>query len=143
MVCRTAYQNQNVHIGKKRLLFENGIYQILIRQLKLYSVMCNFIQTCILSPNVKAALIWGCFSLTCTHSLVGTVVKASNQSIVVATELILSFFFDWLKPLTDEGGGGGGKLEYLENTLKDRLQKMKMGGNWSIWRTPLKTGCRK
>ena len=45
---------------KKRLLLEHGINQILIRQLKLYSVMCCFIVTCMLLLIVKAALIFVC-----------------------------------------------------------------------------------
>ena len=42
---------------EKRLLFESGINQIMIKQLKLYAVMCYFIKTCMLSTNFKVALI--------------------------------------------------------------------------------------
>ena len=51
---------------EKRLIFENSINQTRIKQLKLYSVMCYFIVTCMLSANVKVALI---FFMVCYHNL--------------------------------------------------------------------------
>ena len=41
---------------EKRLLFKNSVNQILLKQLKLYSVMCYFIITCMLSPNFKGCV---------------------------------------------------------------------------------------
>ena len=50
---------------EKRLLFENGVNQILIKHLNLYSVMCYFITACMLSPNFKVAD----FVMVFNHSL--------------------------------------------------------------------------
>ena len=61
---------QNIPVGKKRLLFENSINQILIKQLKLYSVVCYFIKSCMLSPNFKVALIFMFFNNNLYKSLV-------------------------------------------------------------------------
>ena len=57
-------------LEKKRLLFENGINQILMTQLKLYPVVCYFIVTYMLLPNFKALLIFLCFFLTSKNPLV-------------------------------------------------------------------------
>ena len=43
---------------KKGFLFENDINQILLKQLKLCSVMCFFIVACMLLSNFKIALIF-------------------------------------------------------------------------------------
>ena len=53
-----AIAYQNIFTLEKCFLFENIINQIIIRQLKLYSVMSYFIITCILSLNFKTALIF-------------------------------------------------------------------------------------
>ena len=53
-----AYTLEKKKKKKKNLLFDNGINQIIIKQVKLHSVVCYFIMTCILSLNFKVALIF-------------------------------------------------------------------------------------
>ena len=55
MVCYSV-PNIRLFTLEKMLLFENGINQILIKQMKLYSVMWFFVKTCMLSPNFKVTL---------------------------------------------------------------------------------------
>ena len=43
-----VWHNGTLFMLEKRLLFENGINQILIKQLKLYSVVCCIVVTCML-----------------------------------------------------------------------------------------------
>ena len=67
---------------EKRLLFENGINQTLMKQLKLYSVMRYFIIIGMLSLNFKVALILLWFLIiTCIDPLVWYVVKGSNRPV--------------------------------------------------------------
>ena len=55
---------------------------MIIKQLKLYSVMCYFIIACMLSPNFKVALIF-CFFMVFSHNLCksSSVVRLSREAI--------------------------------------------------------------
>ena len=68
-VCYSVPELEYLHW--KKPLFENGINQRLIKQLKVYSAMWYFIITCKLSPNFKVALIALWFLIiTCANPLV-------------------------------------------------------------------------
>ena len=77
-----AYHNSDIHV-----LFENGINQIKIQPLELYSVMRCFIITCMLSPDFKAALI---FFITCT--MFSLLVGPSNMRVYLRDGSAQTYF---------------------------------------------------